>query len=151
MVSEGCSLEKARAQTQRRPFRTALVLELVLDELDSLDVLGLPALGAFDNVELNGLTFLQAAETAGLDGRVVNENVFAVLTADEAVALRVIEPLNCSLFHGVTYSFEIDVARFERIVKQAGVLRGRNCCVQRRSIEHLNDSSVTTVAQANSS
>src|SRR5271165_3311163 len=86
------------------------VHELALELLDSLNVLGLPALGALDYVELNGLTFLQAAEAAGLDGRVVNENVFAVLTANEAVALRVIEPLNCSLFHCVAVSFAIDVA-----------------------------------------
>jgi hypothetical protein len=78
--------------------------------LYGLDVLSLPALGAFDDTELNGLTFLEAAESAGLDGRVMNEYVFAVLTADEAVALCVIEPLNCSLFHGVALSFEIDVA-----------------------------------------
>jgi hypothetical protein len=32
----------------------------------------------------------------------VNENVFAILAADETKALRVIEPLNDSLFHGVT-------------------------------------------------
>ena len=82
----------------------------MLGSLDSLNVLRLPALGALDDIELNGLTFLQAAETARLDGRVVNENVFAVLTADKAVALRVIEPLNCSLFQCVTCSFEIDIA-----------------------------------------
>jgi hypothetical protein len=40
----------------------------------------------------------------------VNEYVFAVLTADEAVALRVIEPLNCSLFHCVACSFGVDIA-----------------------------------------
>ena len=111
-----CSLFSCvRAALQERKRKAArrsgpLVHELSLELLDSLNVLGLPALGAFDYVELNGLTFLEAAETAGLDGRVVNENVFAVLTADEAVALRVIEPLNCSLFHGDTLSFEIDVA-----------------------------------------
>jgi hypothetical protein len=40
----------------------------------------------------------------------VNEYVFAVLTADEAVALGVIEPLNCSLFHCVACSFDVDIA-----------------------------------------
>jgi hypothetical protein len=40
----------------------------------------------------------------------MNKNVFPVLTADEAVALRVIEPLNGTLFHCVACSFEIDVA-----------------------------------------
>jgi len=85
-------------------------LELALESLYRLYVLGLPALRSLDYGELNGLTFLQAAEAACLDSRVVNEYVFAVLPADEAVALRVIEPLNCSLFHCDTRSFGIDVA-----------------------------------------
>jgi hypothetical protein len=80
--------------------------KLALECLQRLYVLRLPALGALDDVELNGLTFLEAAEAPRLDGRVVNEYVFAVLAADEAVALRVIEPLNCSLFHCVACSFE---------------------------------------------
>ena len=67
--------------------------------LERLNVFCLPALGSLDDIELNGLTFLQAAEAAGLNCRVVNENVLAVLAADEAITLRVIEPLHCSLFH----------------------------------------------------
>jgi hypothetical protein len=35
-----------------------LVREIALESLDGLNVLSLPALGAFDYVELNGLTFL---------------------------------------------------------------------------------------------
>jgi hypothetical protein len=35
----------------------------------------------------------------------VNENVFAILAADETKAFGVIEPLNDSLFHDVTCSF----------------------------------------------
>jgi len=84
-----------------------LIYELALEWLYGLYVLCLPALRSLDNGELNGLTFLQAAESACLDGRVMDENVFAVLTADEAVALRVIEPLNCSLFHGDACSFKL--------------------------------------------
>ena len=71
--------------------------------LHSLNVLSLPALGSFNHAELNGLAFLQRAEAARLNCRVVDETVHAILTADEAVALRVIEPLNCSLFHGDAY------------------------------------------------
>src|ERR1700694_5055139 len=41
--------------------------------LDAFDVLRLPALGAFHYVELNLLTFLQAAKTIRLDGGEVNE------------------------------------------------------------------------------
>jgi hypothetical protein len=37
----------------------------------------------------------------------MHENVFAILTADKAVALGVIEPLYCSLFHVNVYSFSL--------------------------------------------
>jgi hypothetical protein len=53
----------------------------------------------------------------------VNKYVFAILAADEAVALRVIEPLNCSLFHGDAYSFDIGVAAI-----RSGCDAGRDCC-----------------------
>ena len=66
--------------------------------LQRLDVLSLPALGALGYVELHRLALLQALEAARLDRREVHKNVFATLTADEAVAFGVIEPLYCSLF-----------------------------------------------------
>ena len=84
-------------------------------DLQDLYVLCLPTLGAFDYVELDWLAFLQAAEAVRLDGRIMNKYVFAILTADEAVALRVIEPLNCSLFHGVTCSFDVDIAAIRSV------------------------------------
>jgi hypothetical protein len=67
--------------------------------LDSLNVLGLPALWAFGHVELHGLPFLQAAKAAGLNGGEMHEDVLAILTADEAIAFGVVKPLYCSLFH----------------------------------------------------
>jgi len=67
--------------------------------LDSLNVFGLQALGAFGDAELHRLALLEALESARLDGREMHENVFARLAADKAVALGVIEPLYCSLFH----------------------------------------------------
>src|SRR5437879_2323372 len=67
--------------------------------LDSLNVFGLQALGAFGDAELHRLALLEALESARLDGREMHENVFARLPADKAVALGVIEPLYCSLFH----------------------------------------------------
>ena len=45
--------------------------------LDSLNVFGLQALGALGDIELHRLAFLQALETARLDGREMHENVFA--------------------------------------------------------------------------
>src|SRR5580704_12704300 len=75
--------------------------------LDSLDVLRLPALGALGHVELHGLAFLQAAEAASLDRGEMHENVFAILTADKAIALGVVKPLHCSLFCHCWYSYSV--------------------------------------------
>src|SRR6266403_3170925 len=66
--------------------------------LDSSNVLRLPALGALGHVELHGLAFLQALESARLNSGEMHENVLAILTADEAVAFGVVKPLHCSLF-----------------------------------------------------
>jgi hypothetical protein len=71
----------------------------LVKSLKRLDVLGLPALGALGYVKLHGLAFLKALETAGLNGGEMDENIFARLAADKAVAFGVIEPLYCSLFH----------------------------------------------------
>ena len=79
-------------------------------ELDALDVLCLPSLGAFDHVKLHLLTFLKAAEAAGLNGGEMHEDILAVLAADEPIALSVVKPLHCSCFHVVACSFVLDVA-----------------------------------------
>src|ERR1039458_8283602 len=100
----------------RRPVPT-----LSSGPLENLYVLSLPTLGPFDYVERDSLAFLQAAEAFRLNRRIVNEYVFPILTADKAVALRVIEPLNRSLFHSDTSSFDVDIAQFDRDVKRQGV------------------------------
>ena len=69
--------------------------------LDGLNILGLPPLGAFDYIELHLLTFLQAAESIGLNGREVYKHILAVLTADETITFGVVKPLYCSCFHGI--------------------------------------------------
>jgi hypothetical protein len=61
-------------------------------------VLSLAALGTLSHVELHGLPLLKAFETACLDRREVHKNIFSGLTANEAIALGVVEPLYCSLF-----------------------------------------------------
>jgi len=101
LLSSGPSMVFGSGGTKKKGDRFARspLFELALD-LDGLHVLRLPAFGSLDHTELNGLTFLQGAEAARLNRRVMDENVLAILTADEAVALRVIEPLYCSLFHG---------------------------------------------------
>jgi hypothetical protein len=68
------------------------------DTLERLNVFGLPTLRPLGHIELNRLALLKALKTACLDCREVHKNVFATLTADEAVAFGVIEPLYCSLF-----------------------------------------------------
>jgi hypothetical protein len=63
-----------------------------------LHVLSLQPLGTLRHVELHGLTFLKTLETTRLDCREVHKNILTALTADEAVAFGVVEPLHCSLF-----------------------------------------------------
>ena len=71
--------------------------------LDSLNVLGLPALGAFGHGELDLLAFLQRTEAVRLDGGVMDEHVLAVLTAQKSKTLGVIKPLDCACFHCVCF------------------------------------------------
>jgi hypothetical protein len=75
------------------------LLPWILIFLQRPDVLGLQTLRTFRHLELHALTFLQAAETAGLDRGEVHENVLATLAADKPITLGIIEPLHCSLFH----------------------------------------------------
>src|ERR1700739_390216 len=87
----------APKKTKRRSPKTSPFPRFV--GLQRLHVFRLPALRTFGDVELHRLALLQALETARLDCREMHENVFAILTADKAVAFGVIEPLYCSLFH----------------------------------------------------
>ena len=88
----------------------------VLRELERLYVSRLPALGTLHYVELNGLTFLQALEAVRVNSGVVNEHIFAVLTRDEAEALRVVKPFHSALFHFESYflNFELRLSETER-------------------------------------
>src|SRR5512135_1324802 len=54
----------------------------------------LQALWAALDSKLNPLAFFERAESLSLDGAVVDKHVLAVLTRDEAVSLRAIEPLD---------------------------------------------------------
>jgi len=85
----------------------AALIRIVLLEavLDAFDVLCLPALRAFHYVELYLLTFLEAAESAGLNGGEMYEYILTVLAADETVPLGVVKPLHCSCFHVMLCSF----------------------------------------------
>jgi len=73
--------------------------------LNALDVLCLPAFRPFNYVKLYLLTFLEAAESTGLNGGEMYEDILTVLAADETVPLGVVEPLHCSCFHVMLCSF----------------------------------------------
>jgi hypothetical protein len=91
--------------------------------LQRFDVLCLPAFGSLYDVELDLLPFLQAAEAAGLDSREVDENIFAILAADKAIALRVVEPLYSSCFHCGANSFSLVIwCEIKRRTMQAGAV-----------------------------
>jgi hypothetical protein len=75
------------------------VFYLLNPDLQNLNVVRLPALGALHNVKLHGLAFLQRAKAIRLDGGVVNENILTTLAAQKSKALRIVKPLYCSLFH----------------------------------------------------
>src|SRR5438552_4628545 len=68
------------------------------------DVGGLEALGASGHLELDPVTLGEALEALSLDGAEVHENVLATLLSDESEALRVVEPLHCSLSHDLPLS-----------------------------------------------
>src|SRR5438874_6312835 len=81
--------------------------------LERSDVFCLEAFRPLGDVELDRLTFLQAAKTACLNGRKMHENIVAGLAADKAEALGIVKPLHCSLFHCVScfYCFEVLLRR----------------------------------------
>ena len=71
---------------------------IVVYRLDSLNVLSLPAFGAFGHIELHGLSFLQAAKASSLNSGEMYEDVLTVLTADEAISrdsLKLSERFDC--------------------------------------------------------
>src|SRR5437764_9922851 len=93
------SLVSPPKQKTKGGLAAALFAEFTGSGLQRLHILGLPALGALDHIELHLLTFLQAAESIRLNGREVYKHVLAVLTADKSIALGVVKPLYCSCFH----------------------------------------------------
>src|SRR5688500_12811981 len=66
--------------------------------LQRLDRIRLQSLLALHNGETDLLSFLEALEALALDRAEMHEHVFAVLPADEAESLGVVEPLHCTVF-----------------------------------------------------
>src|SRR5262245_35683568 len=79
-------------------WRSGLAIDARLP-LDLADVGGLEPLRPLGHLELDLVTLGQALEALGLDGVEMHEHVVARLLGDEAIALRVVEPLDRSLCH----------------------------------------------------
>ena len=88
---------RSRAERKKPP---AGGLSYVLRRLALLDVRGLLALGPLHHVEAHLLALFQGLEARHVDRRKMREQVFAaVIRRDEAVALRVVEPLHGACCH----------------------------------------------------
>src|SRR6185437_14453418 len=100
-ISSGVDMlsDSRRPRTAKSPGRLSWAVKRVSRDLHDLHVLCLPAFLAFGDGELDRLSFLQRTESVRLNGGEVHEDILAVLAGDEAEALRVVKPLDCSLFH----------------------------------------------------
>jgi hypothetical protein len=77
-----------RSAANRLAYRTVWGRSRLLD-----DVGGLRSFLAFDDFKFHFVAFLQAAIAVACDGGIMNEDVGAVLAADESVTLGIVEPL----------------------------------------------------------
>lgn len=80
-----------RAEAHRPRFQK-------VEWLQGLNVGGLQALGAADNLKLDRLAIVQAPVSIRLDRGEMDENVLSGLALDETITLTGVEPLHCSLF-----------------------------------------------------
>ena len=71
--------------------------EIVEPELGADDVARLKAFGAFEQIELHGLTLVQRAIAVLLNRGEMYENVLPRGALDKTISLRPVEPLHCSL------------------------------------------------------
>jgi hypothetical protein len=63
------------------------------------NVRGLQSFGSLRDVELDLLPFAQRAEAISLNSRVMDENIRSILTRDESISLRIVEPLHLAGCH----------------------------------------------------
>jgi hypothetical protein len=102
------------------------------------DVAGLQAFGAGLDSELDALALIQGAETVGLDSGKVDENIFAAIAGDEAIAFAGVEPFDGALYsfgHGGTFTpvkkkHERIVAVGEKSIsdKKTATMTSGDCC-----------------------
>jgi len=91
-ASEGQGVGSARVKEKERHERRKGSPETAPSPnatlwLEGLNVFGLPAFGAFDDVELHALAFLERTEAVGLNGGVMHEDILAAGSADKTEAL----------------------------------------------------------------
>ena len=79
--------EKGQAISPASSIRTRCLSVLA-------NVRGLQSLGSLRDVELDLLPFAQRAEAISLNSRVMDENIRSILTRDESISLRIVEPLH---------------------------------------------------------
>ncbi len=90
------SEDRSKNKKPSRPSeRVANWLEKFL--CGSYYVARLEAFGAFEQIELDGLAFVQRAVAVLLDGREMHEYILAGGALDETVSLRPVEPLHSTL------------------------------------------------------
>jgi len=77
----------------------------VTSGLGANDVTRLKAFGAFEQIELNGLTLVERAVAVLLNRGEKNEGVFPRGALDETVSLRPVEPLYCSRMRAADATF----------------------------------------------
>src|SRR5262245_27712267 len=100
LVREGRPQESFEAEGATPSDSPAFVARV---ELGFADLGGLKTFGAARHLELDAITLGEALEPLSLDGAEVYEHVLAALLRDDAKALRVVEPLHCSLCHDVPF------------------------------------------------
>src|SRR5215813_4803376 len=89
----------ARHNVCRRAEPSGLKMVGGMLNLEGANFFCLKTLLTLGHLELHALTFGQAAETVGLNGAVMNENVLTGLALDKTKTLGIVKPLHCSLFH----------------------------------------------------
>jgi hypothetical protein len=95
---------------------------------ESADRVGLGSLLTLDDVELHVIALFQSFVTIQLDRRVVNENIWPVITTDESVALGVVEPFDLAfvLSHRVLPFLRLDRGAMVTVVRKGEAATARN-------------------------
>src|ERR1700734_1930605 len=70
-----------------------LRIRLVVNFLQTENLIGLRALCSLNDVELDFISFFKALVTLTLDGAVVDKHIRSPFAAQESITLRVVEPL----------------------------------------------------------